>query len=145
MDDPLNVSFFASSPCSTPEAQRFDALGVVFITVPSVPTTPSSTVSLAQTLAFDLVEQRLCACANIVPLIQSFYHWQGDIQNDAESLLIVKTHQDKLEAISQYLKAHHPYEVPELIFMPVTAGATNYLAWWLTSMQRPAAQAEHSS
>ncbi len=69
-----------------------------------------------------------------MPLIQSIYHWQGQVHNDAEALLIVKTRQDKLDAMAQWLKLNHPYDVPELVFMPVAAGATAYLDWWMAAL-----------
>lgn len=134
MGNTSDISWLPLPSSPTLPLSKDDALGVVFITVPAGHQHDTSSVSLAQTLASALVEQQLCACVNIVPLVQSIYRWQGQVHNDAESLLIVKTRQDKLDAISQWLKAHHPYDVPELIFMPVTAGATSYLEWWRSSM-----------
>jgi periplasmic divalent cation tolerance protein len=133
MGNTSDISILPLAPSSA-TAKPDDTLGVVLITVPAGHSGDTSSIPLAQTLASALVEQQLCACVNIVPLIQSIYRWQGTIHNDAESLLVVKTRQDKLNDIAQWLKAHHPYEVPELIFMPVTAGATSYLEWWRGSM-----------
>ena len=133
MGNTSDISLLPLTPLSA-TAKPDESLGVVLITVPAGHRGDTSSTSLAQTLASALVEQQLCACVNIVPLIQSIYRWQGTIHNDAESLLVVKTRQDKLDAMAQYLKANHPYDVPELIFMPVTAGATAYLEWWRSSL-----------
>jgi periplasmic divalent cation tolerance protein len=83
----------------------------------------------AKTVARDLLEKKLIACANLVP-VQSLYMWEGEMQDDAEVLMIIKTtsamFKDKLvEAI----KNQHSYEVPEIIAMPITLGSTDYLKW----------------
>jgi periplasmic divalent cation tolerance protein len=83
----------------------------------------------ARTLARLLVEQRLAACVNAVSNVGSTYRWKGEIQQDRETLLIVKTTGARFAALEQAIRKHSKYELPEIIALPVTAGAANYLAW----------------
>lgn len=90
---------------------------------------------VAQSLARQLVSQRLAACVNILPAIESVYRWQGQVCVDNESLLIIKTRASRLAAISALLEAQHPYELPELVAVPVVAGSDDYLAWMAEEME----------
>ena len=90
-------------------------------------TFPSS--EKAAEIARVLVDERLCACVNLVPAVRSIYRWQGAIHDDAEVLAIVKTTAERVEALRDRLIALHPYEVPEAIVLPVTGGHAAYLAW----------------
>ena len=81
----------------------------------------------AGTLARGLVENKLAFCVNIVPGIESVYHWEGKIHNDPEFLLIVKTRQEKFDALKDWVVEHHSYDVPEVIALPITAGLGTYL------------------
>ncbi len=83
----------------------------------------------AAEIARVLVEERLAACVNLVGEVRSIYRWQGDISDDREALAIIKTTPERYAALEARLRALHPYEVPELIALPVTAGAAPYLAW----------------
>jgi periplasmic divalent cation tolerance protein len=83
----------------------------------------------AQTLARTLVEQRLAACASCLPGLVSTYRWQGQIQQDSEVQLIIKTSQDRRAAAMAHIHAHHPYDVPEILALPVSDGLPAYLAW----------------
>jgi len=76
-----------------------------------------------------LVEERLAACVNLVPAIRSIYRWQGTVQDDAESLAVIKTTEDKESAVLARLRVLHPYEVPEMIVLPIVRGHEPYLAW----------------
>lgn len=80
-------------------------------------------------LARGLVEARLCACVNVVPGLRSFYRWEGAVQDDAEVQLLIKTRRDRFDALAAWLSEHHPYSVPEILALPVVAGADAYLAW----------------
>lgn len=95
-------------------------------------TVPSSEVG--GELARGLVEARLAACVNIVPGVRSVYRWKGEIQDDGELLLIIKTSAERFEAMRDWLLEAHPYEVPEVLALPVSAGADAYLAWVLESL-----------
>ncbi len=90
-------------------------------------TCPDNTV--AQTLAKTLVEKRLAACVNISSAIQSVYYWQGDVHQDNEVLMMIKSTLQAWEKLEQTLLELHPYDVPEIIALPVMAGSKDYLNW----------------
>jgi periplasmic divalent cation tolerance protein len=83
----------------------------------------------ARTIAETLVSENLAACVNRVPGIRSTYRWDDRLQDDAEVLLVIKTCQSRMAALQQRLQALHPYELPELIAVPVVAGNEAYLQW----------------
>jgi periplasmic divalent cation tolerance protein len=97
-----------------------DAL-VVLVTAPSAET--------AADLARTLVEEGLAACGNVVPGLRSIYRWEGKVHDDAEALLVLKTERRLLEALKARLPALHPYQVPELLALPVEGGLAPYLEW----------------
>ncbi len=97
-----------------------DAL-VVLVTTP----TPERAAEIARAL----VEERLAACGNVLPAIRSIYRWEGKVQDEAEALLVLKTTRARLEALRERVLALHPYEVPEVLALPVEAGSAPYLAW----------------
>lgn len=86
-------------------------------------------LATARRLADMLVDGRLAACVNIVPGIQSVYSWRGALQHDEECLLYIKTRIDRYQALADTLRAHHPYELPEIIAVPIETGLPGYLAW----------------
>lgn len=83
----------------------------------------------AADLARILVEERLAACVNLVPQVRSIYRWKGQICDDSEVLLVMKTRRDRVAALEARLEALHPYEVPELVILPILAGNPAYLRW----------------
>lgn len=87
----------------------------------------------AGTLASVLVDAHLAACVNIVPGVQSVFRWQGRVQRDTESLLIIKTTRARYAELEQAWRDRHPYELPELLAVPVHAGLPAYLDWLGTS------------
>lgn len=89
----------------------------------------------AERLARALVAGRLAACVNVVPGVRSFYHWKGQIESGEECLLIVKTSRDLFPALRAEMEKLHPYEVPELLALPVVAGAENYLRWFQSNLR----------
>ncbi len=91
-----------------------------------VTTTPEDA---APTIARALVERRLAACVNILPVVQSVYRWQGEVEESAEALLVIKTLRSRFEAVDAALRELHPYEVYELLALPVEAGNAAYLGW----------------
>jgi periplasmic divalent cation tolerance protein len=97
-----------------------DAL-VVLVTAPGA--------EEAARIARALVEERLAACGNVVPGLRSIYRWQGAVHEDAEALLVLKTTRDRFEALRARVLALHPYEVPEVVALPVEAGSASYLEW----------------
>ena len=76
-----------------------------------------------------LVERRLAACVNVVPGVTSIYTWKGGITTDSELLLVIKTRREKLDEVRSALLELHPYEVPELIALPIEGGHEAYLEW----------------
>jgi periplasmic divalent cation tolerance protein len=83
----------------------------------------------AASLARALVGERLAACVNVVPGVRSFYRWEGDVQEDAEVLLIIKTQAARQEEVAARIKALHPYALPEVLVLPVVGGSVSYLDW----------------
>lgn len=83
----------------------------------------------AKHLAEALVGESLAACVNRIPGIQSTYRWKGEVTTDVEELLLIKTTTERFEALKERLLALHPYELPELIAVPVERGHAAYLDW----------------
>ncbi|EIL88306.1 MULTISPECIES: divalent-cation tolerance protein CutA [Rhodanobacter] len=83
----------------------------------------------AQAIAEALIGERLAACVNRLPGVASTYCWQGQVTTDAEELLLIKTVASRFEALKTRLLALHPYELPELIAVPVERGHAAYLDW----------------
>ena len=75
-----------------------------------------------------LLEKRLAACVQTLP-IQSAYRWKGAVQREPEQLLLIKTRAALYPAVETYLRAHHPYELPEIVHVPIVAGSSDYLRW----------------
>lgn len=76
-----------------------------------------------------LVEERLAACVNLVPGVRSIYRWEGAVEDDAEVLLVVKTTVARAEALAARVPEVHPYDVPEVLLLPVAEGSAPYLQW----------------
>ena len=76
-----------------------------------------------------LVEERLAACANVVPGVRSIYRWKDAVEEADESLLVVKARAADADAVAARVRALHSYEVPEVIALPLSAGSAPYLAW----------------
>lgn len=100
-------------------AESGQEICVIFSTVP----TDRSAV-----MAQSLLGNNLVACVNITP-VRSLYRWKGKCCDDEEHLLIIKTRRDLAEEVIRAIRAEHPYEVPEIIALPVIAGYAPYIAW----------------
>lgn len=83
----------------------------------------------AKKLARAAVQQGLAACANIVPGLTSVYFWQGEMQEDGECLLVIKTREARIADLQAFVLASHPYSNPEFIVLPVESGSGKYLDW----------------
>ena len=83
----------------------------------------------ASALAQELVNQRLAACVNIMPVCTSIYRWQNEMESAEELPVFIKTQQKHYNRVEQIINAMHPYELPEVIAVPVTDGLSAYLQW----------------
>lgn len=88
----------------------------------------------AERLAEMLVGERLAACVQILPAVESVYRWQGKIERQREVLLIAKTVSSKFAALETKVRALHSYETPEIVALPLIAGSSSYLAWLSASV-----------
>lgn len=83
----------------------------------------------AGSLATALVGERLAACVNLLPEMESVYSWQGRIERERERQVVIKTTRQRLDALKQRLAQLHPYEVPEVLVLSVAGGSEDYLEW----------------
>jgi periplasmic divalent cation tolerance protein len=104
-------------------------IGVVLCTAPSK--------DIGAKIAHKIVTQRLAACVNIVSSIDSTYTWKGKLYQEKEVLLIIKTRPGLFEKLSEEIKRLHPYEVPEILLLPVLKGNEAYLNWVKESTEDP--------
>jgi periplasmic divalent cation tolerance protein len=104
------------------ESKSPDPVQEICVIVSTVP--PSRSAEIARAL----LDRHLVACVNMTP-VRSWYRWKGEFCDDEEHLLIMKTRKENTEHVIRELRAMHPYEVPEIIALPVTAGHPPYLAW----------------
>ena len=84
---------------------------------------------IASKLAHSLVEARLAACVNIVPKMESYFWWDGAVQHDQEALLIVKTTQQRFDELLIFVRQNHPYDLPEVIALPLVDAFADYVDW----------------
>ena len=94
---------------------------VVLVTCP--------TRAQAVRIATAIVKQRVAACVNIVPGLTSIFRWQGKLERTREVLLVIKTTARRFSALARLVRSLHPYDVPEIISLPITAGHSPYLRW----------------
>ena len=83
----------------------------------------------ARSVSNDLVTKKLAACANILPGIESIYRWKEQIESGNETLVLFKLSEDRRSDFQEKLRSLHPYEIPEIIFVPVSSGLPEYLRW----------------
>jgi periplasmic divalent cation tolerance protein len=83
----------------------------------------------AQRIAKQLVTEKFAACANILPAIESIYRWKEKLESGNEAFVFFKVSEDRKSAFQEKLSALHPYEVPEIIFVPISSGLPEYLRW----------------
>lgn len=112
---------------------RDDATRVVLVTAPNLET--------GEFLARELVEERLAACGNVLSDLVSLYWWEGEVQRDDEVLILFKTRADRLEALERRVLDLHPYEVPEVLALPVGFVHRPY-AEWVAEESDPEREAE---
>ena len=90
-------------------------------------TCPDEEVALR--VATAVIERKLAACVNRVPGIESIYHWEGKVERDREELLVIKTTRAVYADLEACIREVHPYDVPEVIALPIEAGSSDYLEW----------------
>jgi periplasmic divalent cation tolerance protein len=93
-------------------------------------------IETARRIAQQLVTEKLAACANIIPAVESIYRWQDKIENAHETLVFFKTTADRYDAFQDKLKSLHPYEVPEIICLRIADGLPEYLRWVIENVSR---------
>jgi periplasmic divalent cation tolerance protein len=98
---------------------------VVLVTAPSV--------EEAARIARALVVERLAACGNVVPGVRSLFRWEGKVRSEPEALLVLKTTRDRFQELRARVLSLHPYQVPEVVALPVEAGHAAYLDWIASS------------
>jgi periplasmic divalent cation tolerance protein len=84
---------------------------------------------IARRISNQLVSERFAACANILPAIESIYRWKEKIESGNERLVLFKLSEDRQLAFQEKLRSLHPYDVPEIIFVPIASGSPEYLQW----------------
>jgi periplasmic divalent cation tolerance protein len=99
--------------------------------------TTESTLDEANKLGRTLVEERLVACATLLPVVQSIYHWNEQIQSAPETMVLLKTSSEMLGPLEKRLKELHSYRVPEFLVLPVESGSAEYLQWLFGSLTAP--------
>jgi periplasmic divalent cation tolerance protein len=102
---------------------------VVFVT--------ASSVEEARTLAKGILEERLAACVNILPGIESHYWWQGKIDTASEVTLLIKSSAEQFEALAGFVRKHHSYECPEIVAVAAHEISPAYRSWWDEAMMKP--------
>ncbi len=97
-----------------------ETIRVVYIAIP-----PEE----ADRMSRDLVSKRLAACVNVVPRVTSYFWWEDEVQADDEALLVVKTTEARFDELLAYVRENHPYELPEVIAMPLANAFGDYVDW----------------
>ena len=100
---------------------------VILVTAPDI--------DLARRLAKAALEAKLIACANIVPAVESHYWWDGKLESSDEALIVFKTRQEHVPELERFIRELHPYDTPEFVALPLTAGSRKYLAWLADSTE----------
>ena len=101
---------------------------------PSLVLVTHNNLDQAKTLSQQLVQEKLCACVNLVPNIQSIFNWENRIYEEQEVLMLIKTTKEKYKALKQWIVEHHPYDTPEIIQIDIAEVEEKYLAWFISSL-----------
>lgn len=95
-----------------------------------------SSLEEARVIAEQLVSERLAACVNVIPQVESIYRWKGAVERAQEAAGIIKTGRSRLDDLEQRYKELHSYEVPEFLVLSVASGSSGYLEWLAASVSR---------
>ena len=90
----------------------------------------------AEAIATQLVEERVAACVNILPVMRSVYRWKHQVDHDDERQLIIKTTQERIRELESMIRKLHPAEIPEFVVIPISSGSADYLSWMTESTKR---------
>lgn len=101
----------------------------VFVTTPNI--------SLARKIAVAVLSERLVACANLLPKVESHYWWKGQLESSTEVLVLFKTTREKLPELQRCVVKIHPYDTPEFVAVELAHGAEKYLNWISASVEKP--------
>ena len=118
-----------AGPDTEAAAQVIDNVLIVLTNCPDA--------EVADRIARTLVEQKLAACVNRMPAVDSVYRWQGAVERAVEVPLLIKSTRERLPEVQEAIRALHPYEVPEILAIPVVAGLPAYLRWVVDETQPP--------
>ena len=83
----------------------------------------------ARRISNQLITEKFAACANILPAVESIYRWKENVESANETLVFFKLSEDRQSAFQEKLRSLHPYEIPEIIFIPISHGLPEYLRW----------------
>ncbi|NLT72441.1 MAG: divalent-cation tolerance protein CutA [Verrucomicrobiaceae bacterium] len=83
----------------------------------------------ARQIGTQIVESQLAACVNVLPAVESIFRWQGEVELDAEAIVLIKTTRSRLPELESWLQTHHPYEVPEILVLTPESGSARYFQW----------------
>jgi periplasmic divalent cation tolerance protein len=120
LNDKANPEQSGDGPGAEPNVGLSTAL-VIMTTCPDVES--------ADRLSRGLLEGRLAACVNLVPEVGSVYRWRGAIEQSRETLLFIKTTRGRYAAVEAFIRTGHPYELPEVIAVPIERGSAAYISW----------------
>ncbi|CAG9795357.1 unnamed protein product [Diatraea saccharalis] len=114
-------NFVVSHANMSTESVDADKYSVAYVTVPNN--------DVGKTIGHGLVKNKLAACVNIIPQVTSIYEWKNEINEDNEALLMIKTRTSQVDKLTEYVRSNHPYEVCEVISLPIKNGNPPYLKW----------------
>lgn len=98
--------------------------------------TTTGSLREARVLARWLLHEKLAACVNVIPQVESHYWWKARVEKGREFLLLIKTSRLHLAALARLIRRHHSYELPELVALPLVWGESRYLAWLAGSLRK---------
>lgn len=107
--------------------QTANDIAFIYTTLPSA--------EAASELGKELVGRKLAACVNIFPEITSIYEWQGELQSDTETAMIIKTRREIVNTAIEAARILHPYDTPALLILPITGGNESYLSWVMSQTE----------
>ncbi|KAL4711675.1 hypothetical protein ACJJTC_003442 [Scirpophaga incertulas] len=113
--------FVATQTLNMSGSVHADIYSVAYVTVPSI--------DVGKTIGHGLVKNKLAACVNIIPQVTSIYEWKNEINEDNEALLMIKTRTSQVDKLTEFVRSNHPYEVCEVISLPIKNGNPPYLKW----------------